>query len=88
MLTNTTVQVPASVRTESRYTCDRCGDPCGYDEPDVNGASRRVCIEREERGACHVERQTIDCCFRCFEEVVLPALAAAGFQVRTEDIGL
>lgn len=88
MKTTATVQVPATVRSEDRYTCDRCGAPCGYDEPDADGAERRVRIESEKRDALEVERRAIDCCFRCFEEHVVPALAALGFRARAEDFDL
>lgn len=32
-----------------------------------------------------IEAQVIDCCSKCWEEAVLPALALLGFEVRTED---
>jgi len=88
MKTKTTVQVPATTREELKYTCDRCGAPCGYDEPDVDNTERRVRIECNESSTYAEgglqERRVVDCCFRCFNEHVVPVLASIGFTARDD----
>ena len=50
----------------------------------------RVEIECEEgksypEGA-NVEQKVVDCCYACFIEHAIPALVAAGFQVRDDEL--
>jgi hypothetical protein len=108
---------------ECHTVCDRCGSPCGYDEPvessyDVKEAeisvrgSRRVTLAfgagdddanlridilrsvkvTSKDGSCYgsdggsVDHTIIDCCVKCFQDEVLPALVALGFKPRTENL--
>lgn len=34
----------------------------------------------------NIDQKVIDCCTKCFEEIVLPALLALGFKVREENV--
>ncbi len=50
---------------------------------------RKVSIENQDGSSfpegAHITAQVVDCCTECFEQHALPALLAAGFQVREED---
>src|ERR1019366_2350425 len=91
----TTEETVTTVKRTTRYTCSRCGKPCGYDEKrgwyDVLEAEieARVSIKREEGSQYPEGRYTktivIDSCFACFNKQALPALEAAGFSTRDEE---
>ncbi len=98
MKVTTTVAVPATTREEHHYLCSRCSAPCGPDEPsgtyEVQRATikmqPRVSIESEDGNdfgyTSNIEKVVIDCCLGCFQEFAVPALKAAGFQPRTEEL--
>ena len=103
--------------TNYKYTCSRCGEPCGDSEHTYYGrdcakievrnkTTTEVLIAETPLQICKTEKQeiriwtqegnsypegsnisakVIDVCTKCFEEVALPALLAAGFKVREED---
>lgn len=115
------VKLPPRIytHTETKYTCSRCGDPCGDSEKgsssyDVRRADielssgQKINLTIGEPGATlqisqikkveiadqdgssfpegtHITARVVDCCTECFEQHALPALLAAGFQVREED---
>lgn len=79
-------------KIEIFYTCDKCGKPCGDDEEtrscyDVSKAQIFKLEGDQFPEGRFVERTEIDCCVQCFDEFVVPALAALGFKTRTEDDG-
>lgn len=110
----------SSEHIKYKYTCSRCGEPCGNDEPrkffDIKEATINVSptrqvklrlapdlepsiflgiqvsvdIEAEEGKAYpeggNKEKTVIDTCYSCFMEHAVPALVAAGFKVRTEEM--
>jgi len=92
-------------RPDEKYTCSRCGEPCGYNEPvrhyyydrkkatiavNVAMVQPRVEIEAEDgkqySDSCNVDQKIVDCCYDCFIKHAVPALVAAGFQVRDDEL--
>jgi len=72
-----------------KYTCDKCGKPCGRDEEVGSYDVSDVTIEYETGTNFPGSRNTcttvIDCCSACFKAHVLPALKNIGFTPRTEE---
>jgi hypothetical protein len=85
----------------AHYTCDRCGGPACDDEEDAEDAKLPAYDAAEAIRSVRIEsvvgkrlyptreplatRTVVDCCTKCFDEAVLPALRSLGFTPRVED---
>jgi hypothetical protein len=75
-------------RVLARTTCDVCGedveDEKRHPENEWRAPWQDNTVKLEHRkqfgwgGDCRVEELEIDCCAKCFEEKILPALVALG----------
>lgn len=82
------VEKPATVvRQETHTTCDRCGEDVekGRDRFDAFEVELQMKTGDSYSDCGSGRYLRADCCEKCFKEVVVPALEAAGFTFQEEE---
>jgi len=67
------------------HTCDRCGASLVEGLYDISEVEIRSKHGDSYPEGSHYTASEIDCCVKCFDSAVLPALVSLGFAVRVSE---